>query len=326
MQCAALGYERSAYTRYPAKKFVGNAARGPRIFGYKVNFNAGITQVARGPEKWNEATIERLQLEGHGKGSGPDYKPWIGIHEFSSLGRSRRVPGLITNREHHLFSDVEWNLFLLLEWSQGVVDIREQFPLDRGLTQEIAAACCIRHPHYPGTHVPTVMTVDFLVTRIRNGKNELEAFNTKRKEEAEVPASLEKLEIQRRYFDGAGIPHHLVFHSDIPMTKVRNLEWIRSAHHSAGELEPYPGFYEEHTNSMALDLTSNTRTTTLSEYCAKYDSRRGLEQGTGLRIARMLMQSRVLIPDLNNEILATAPLAAFQVSARPGQLKIIGGS
>ena len=49
-------------------------------------------------------------------------------------------------------------------------DIREQYPLDREITQTIAQELKIRHPHYPGTHVPTVMTVDFLLTVVQNGE------------------------------------------------------------------------------------------------------------------------------------------------------------
>jgi hypothetical protein len=131
----------------------------------------------RGPRKWSERTIEKLQLEGRGKGHRENYLPWIDVAEVSSKGRSRRAAGIKIRREHHFLSDVEWNLFLLLEHSQDIVDIREQFPLDRDLTVEISASLGIRHPCYPGTHVPTVMTTDFLVTRVRNGKAVFEAFD-----------------------------------------------------------------------------------------------------------------------------------------------------
>ena len=88
--------------------------------------------------RWTEKKIEQLQLEGYGAGIGADYKPWIEVTDFSSKGRSRRVASAKTGRVHHLFSDVEYGLFLAAEWSRSVVDIREQFPLDRGVTQTIA--------------------------------------------------------------------------------------------------------------------------------------------------------------------------------------------
>lgn len=280
--------------------------------------------MARGIQKWNEDTITRLKAAGRGKGTGAQYLPWINVFDLSSRGRSRRVFSRKTGREHHLFSDVEWNTFLLLEWTPDVVDIREQYPLDRDITTQIAAARGIAHPCYPGTHISTVMTVDFLVTRVQNGKYRLEAFNDKRTDEAEDKRSLAKLEIQRAYFDGMQIPHWLVFHSKIPEQKVRNIEWIRGAQLSPGEIEPYPNCHAEHARRMALELAHCSRRMTLADYCTQYDRRCSLPAGTGMRVARLLMQSRVLMPDLNNASLATAPLASFRVSAPAGHPRLIG--
>jgi len=233
------------------------------------------------------------------------------------------VYGVKSRREHELLSDVEWNLFILLEWAPDVVDIKEQFPLDRDLTEDIALSRKIRHPSYVGTHVHTVMTVDFLVTRIREGKKVLEAFDCKRSEDAEDARSIEKLEIQRAYFDGMEIRHHLVLHSQLPMAIVKNLEWIRGAQLKPNETELYPGFLREHEMKMTVELGRSTKNRTLAEYCMQYDAREGLEPGTALRVARMLMQSRVLMPDLKNPDLPTSPLQSFVVTARPGQLRAV---
>ena len=282
--------------------------------------------MGRGPKTWDEATIERRRLEGRGQGERESYCPWILVTDFSSRGNSRRVHGLKVNRDHHLLSDGEWHMFLLLEWLQEVEDIREQFPLDRDLTQEIAAALGIRHPCYPRTRVPAVLTADLLVTQRRQGKRALAAFNVKLESEAEDPGSMEKLEIQRAYFDGAGIPHHLVFKERLPLTKVRNLEWIRGAEPKQGEIEPYPGHLAEMASRMATDLKHRNSDAPLAEYCADFDVRCGLEPGTGLRVARLLMQSRVLLPDLNCENLAQAPLVAFGLAAPVGRLQLVEAS
>lgn len=278
----------------------------------------------RGSE-WNEKTVQRLETEGRGKGHGSDYKPWLTVMDLSSLGESRRVPGLKTGREHHLFSNVEWDLFLLLEWAQDVVDIREQFPLCRDLTQAIAADLGIRHPCYPGTNVPTVMTVDMLVTRIHNGEKVYEAFNAKRTEEAEDQTSLEKLEIQRYYFETSGIPHRLVFHSEIPLVEARNIELIRGGNLGPDEHEPYSGFYDHHKTLMASLLERQlAKSISLTEFCDYFDRAQGVTPGTGLRVAKMLMLDRVLVSDLANPDLVTAPLPSFQLVGRKGVFKLLG--
>lgn len=261
--------------------------------------------------KWSEEKIQRLKASGRGKGKGPTYQPWIEVADFSSRGNSRRVFSHKTSRVHHLFSDVEWHLFLLLEYAPSVIDIREQYPLDREDTIAIAAELSIRHPTYRGTTIPEVMTCDFIVTYQQTNEPRLVAFNCKRTEEAEEARSIEKLEIQRTYFNGCGIAHHLVFHSMLPMTKIRNIEWIRSAHLRQDELEPYDGYYQEHAERLASELAHNQLMCSLSEFCEGYDTRCGAHPGTGLRAVRMLLSQGKLAADLNEPNIAAAPVSVI---------------
>lgn len=46
--------------------------------------------------------------------------------------------GMTTGRVYHFLSDLERDLFLLLDWQESVVDLREQVPLDRDETARIA--------------------------------------------------------------------------------------------------------------------------------------------------------------------------------------------
>lgn len=277
---------------------------------------------------WTEKKIARLEAEGRGRGSGAKYQPWLTVSDLSSQGRSRRVWSPKTNRTHHLFSDVEYDLFLACEWAQNVVDLREQYPLDRALTQTVAQKLRIAHPFYPGTHVPTVMTVDLLVTVVASGEKQFIALNAKRDEEAEDARSLEKLEIQRSYFEKLDIPHHLVYHSQIPKIKVRNIDQIRGALLKPGEPEPHPGFFKELCARMSAELASAPRPAlamTLLAYCTEFDVRHGLQAGTGIRVARMLMAERSLMAHLSSPDLTGEPIASLIVTGQPGQLRAVGG-
>lgn len=275
--------------------------------------------MARGPQKWNEKTIERLIKENRGQGTLGSYKPWITVGDFSSKGRSRRAWSPKTEREHHLFSDVEWRLFVLLEWTTDIIDIREQFPLDRNATLKIAQELGIPHPYYPGTHTPTVMTVDFLVTRVNEkGQTYFEAFNAKCQQEAEDPRSLEKLEIQRTYFETQDIQHHIVFDTTLPMAKVKNIEWIRDAQLKPCEEEPHPGFYQEHISKFVQCLTQAPSTTLLA-FCTQYDRNCGLASGSALRIARMAMLQRKIIINLNSLDLCKEHISNFEIPASTSQ-------
>lgn len=282
--------------------------------------------------KWTEKKIEQLQRDGYGVGSGAAYKPWIEVTDFSSRGRSRRVASPKTRRVHHLFSDVEYGLFLAAEWSRSVLDIREQFPLDRAVTQTIAHQLKIRHPCYPTTQVPAVMTVDLLLTKLEHGEKKLLALNAKRDEEAENATSLEKLEIQRSYFEEHGIEHHLIYHSQLPQRKIRNIAWIRDAQLKEGEIEPRPGYYVQLCSSMGRELGAGEQLDawqhgqSLANYCQTFDERYGLEPGSGLRVARMLMHEHALVVNLESKDLTKEALNTFLMTARKGQLQVVGGA
>ncbi|NWQ39995.1 TnsA endonuclease N-terminal domain-containing protein [Bacillus sp. EB106-08-02-XG196] len=109
--------------------------------------------------------IDKWIKEGRGSGSGSDYKPWLNIQDVSSLGRSTRLKGIKTGRQHEFLSDLERNYFYLTEYSDFVIDIREQFPLfPLEETIVIADELGIKHPTDPKTNEPIVMTTDFLLT------------------------------------------------------------------------------------------------------------------------------------------------------------------
>lgn len=276
--------------------------------------------------KWSEKKIAAWQAQGYGQGSGPAYKPWLEVTDFSSQGRSRRVWGLKTHRVHHLFSDVEYDVLLVAEWSRSVTDIREQYPLDRQLSQTIAQELKIRHPHYPGTQVPAVMTADFFLTVNDKGAERFVVLNAKRDEEAEQESSLDKLEIQRSYFEMLGIEHHLIYHSQLPKQKVRNIDWIREAQLKQGEIEPRPGYYSALCSCMGRELHTPLDTrVSLAVYCQSFDERHGLAPGSGLRVARMLIQERALMVDLESKDITSQPIGSFLMTSRSGQLRAVAG-
>lgn len=276
--------------------------------------------------RMTEKKIAELVASGHGRGIGKDYLPWIHVRDLSSRGTSRRAPSAKTGRTHQLLSDVEFDLFLLLEWSREFTDIREQYPLDRDLTQDVARSLGIRHPHYPDTHVPVVMTVDFVCTCLPGAATEFVAFNAKRTEEAEDEGSLLKLEILRASLELLGIPHHLVYHSDLPSQKVRNIEWIRGSAVKDGEAEPRPGYWSSMSIRMSHMLTGARSDISLADFCAQFDTANSAPTGTGLRAARLLMLERILVPDLSLAALHQAPLSSFLLTGSSGQLRSVGGA
>lgn len=77
---------------------------------------------------FDEEKITRFLKEGRGEGHGKDYQPWLTIQDVSSHGRSTRIHCRKTQREHHLLSDNETAVFLLLDWSDSVTDAYTRSP------------------------------------------------------------------------------------------------------------------------------------------------------------------------------------------------------
>src|ERR1700761_2306115 len=158
----------------------------------------------------------RFEKEGRGQGVGENYKPWLTIRDVPSRGRSHRLVGITTNRVHHFLSDIEHDLFLLLDWQDSVVDLREQLRLDRDETCRIADARAIRHPRVPRAAEPMVMTTDLVIDRRGPVGITTEAFAVKPDTELDKPRTLQKLEIERRYWLDRGVPWSIVTRAELP--------------------------------------------------------------------------------------------------------------
>jgi hypothetical protein len=76
----------------------------------------------------DQKAIDRMLKQGRGRGTHEKYKPWLTVRDVPSLGKSSRDKGWKTGRSHHFLSILELLYYLILEWSQMVTDIREQYP------------------------------------------------------------------------------------------------------------------------------------------------------------------------------------------------------
>ena len=86
--------------------------------------------MTRAPRFFTQEQISERIKSGHGQGMGKDYQPWLTIQNVPSRGVSHRIYSHKTQRVHHLLSNLELYVFLILDWSNSVQDIREQFPLN----------------------------------------------------------------------------------------------------------------------------------------------------------------------------------------------------
>ncbi|MCL8300866.1 MULTISPECIES: TnsA endonuclease N-terminal domain-containing protein [Pseudomonas putida group] len=185
----------------------------------------------RGRRFASKQDIERHIANGFGSGAGVGYVPWLRVQDVPSMGRSHKIPGVKVERIHHLLSDLERAYLLVCEFSEDVVDIREQYPLlPVESTQAIAKAIGVRYPRYKSTALPLVMTTDFLLTvRLPNGDFKSVARTIKYQQDLKQnsPRTLEKLDIERRFWMSQGVDWAIVTEEMFTPDLIKNLGLLR---------------------------------------------------------------------------------------------------
>jgi hypothetical protein len=177
--------------------------------------------------------VKKWIAHGDGQGERGKYHPFYQVRDVPSQGRSRMLLGLKTGRVHHFLSDIEYYFHLLSEYEPTVVDIREQYALlPWEKTQEIAVDLGIRHPTYPGTKTPIVMTSDQVITVMQSGGKRYGVICVKSSSaldprEPKTRRVLEKLLIEKTYWERRGIPWRVGTERDLPLTRVKNLDILR---------------------------------------------------------------------------------------------------
>lgn len=236
--------------------------------------------MAKRTTRWTEEKIAKYIAEGRGSGELENYKPWLTNQDFASKGRTHRPKSWKTNRIMQLFSDIEEHYMDILDWAENVIDIREQFPLDREVTIKIAESKNIKHSIDKDTGTPIVMTTDFLIT-VRGKKGyQYWAKSIKPVEKLNEKRVIEKLEIERQYWQNHNVEWGIVTEEDIPQSLWKNIEFF------------YKNYYMEEENMFLADLLCNELRSNegmLLRIIDFFDKKYKLEDGTGLSLFKYLL-------------------------------------
>ncbi|WP_297391538.1 TnsA endonuclease N-terminal domain-containing protein [Acidiferrobacter sp.] len=246
-----------------------------------------------------DARSEKWIKEGRGSGTGKDYRPWLTVRDVPSTGRSHRVWGFQTGRTHHLLSDLELAAFFLFDWNPHVTDIREQYPLRLDDTLEIATQAGIRHPAMKGQ--PQVMSTDFLLDTKDESRPKI-AIQAKTSSDLAKPRTIEKLELERRYWEGKGIPWYLITEKEIPKAVTGNIAWLYPAQAARAELEALV-----EVAPLYGEFFSQNPTWPVSQAAMALDQAYTLAPGESLQKIRSLMALRYFLFDM------TRPWSALTV-------------
>jgi hypothetical protein len=246
-----------------------------------------------------EKSIGKREKEGRGQGRGADYKPLLYIQDVASLGLSSRIKGWHTNRIHHFLSKLEFFYFLIAEWS-AFVDYREQFPLDRDVTMEIAKQLGIKHPTDPKTKVPIVMTTDAVVTIPSGGDLVDVARCIKYAKDLGSWRVREKLEIERVYHQVKKTDWGIVTELEIDVTVAENVNWVHP-YRDVKSLQPLTADIVKRIKAVLTPRVQEGRRP-LRDITNECDDRLGLEPGSSLLAVRHFIASRTWQVDMSKPI------------------------
>jgi hypothetical protein len=272
------------------------------------------SDMAKRKRKLDETVIDRRIKEGRGQGRGRDYKPWLTVQDVPSIGLATRILGWKTGRVHHLFSKLELADFLTEDWAKHVVDIREQYPLlPLSETLSIAQRCNIRYPTVPGTKQAVVLTTDFVIT-IANGLERVEQARTvKYAADLSSQRTLEKFEIERRYWKARNVDWGIVTEREIPHMLARNVELI----HNHRDITHRLPLTHEEIHDITVVLTSKimqSSDSSLRNVAIACDKQLGLDLGACLTIAYHLLATRQWEIDMSIPIRPGMPLVILRTS------------
>ncbi|MCB1484164.1 MAG: TnsA endonuclease N-terminal domain-containing protein [Hyphomicrobiaceae bacterium] len=263
---------------------------------------------------WSEKKIETFLRQGRGSGVGREYRPWLNVTDVPSIGVSSQPYFAKIGRCLQLLSDLESAAFLRFWWDPSVVDIREQFPLPRTETRNIASSIGVKHPRYPRTSLDVIMTTDMLVTRLNDGAIEFQAYSVKYAEDASRQRTVEKLEIERLYWERSGVRWRVISETELPAVETLNLSWIFGADEtlcllgSKGQdlMERLAGGFASAPYRRAASV------------CLFLDNQFGRDPGLHLAVLRAAIKRRVVSVDLSRGLVPQALCSAFEFRADRG--------
>lgn len=256
------------------------------------------------------AKIEKMTKEGRGQGHGRDYLPWRTIRDVPSQGLSTRVTGWKTGRVHHFLSQMNLDYFYILDWSDIVLDIREQYPIPLEATQEIADRLGFKHPVDPKTKEVVVMTSDFLIDIQAEHRVELKARAIRSANELSSKRKIEKLEIERTYWKEQGVEWGIVTEYEIPESLIKNVKWV----HSARDFSSSPGITPKILAQIEPILFNHITNyqIPLAHAALEVDAKLGLESGSSLWVVRHFIANRVWMVEMSELIDTGRPMVVFR--------------
>ncbi|MCF6465874.1 TnsA endonuclease C-terminal domain-containing protein [Clostridium sp. Cult2] len=258
--------------------------------------------MAKRSNDWDSNKLNRWIKEGRGQGEGKEYKPWLTVQDFPSMGRVTRVFGWTTQRIHHFFSDTQLKYFYLLDWEEKVIDIREHYPLiDLEVVLNDISDLRLDKFIDRKTKETYILTTTFLITLLNSdGQKSFAARSIKYASELSKKSTIEKLEIERRYWKAQGIDWGIVTNKDINDVRAKNIEWVHSVMNSDDCNGLTKAEFDDLFDGILYRFIDNKQS--IKNIIAGFEKDYSLDVGMGLLLFKRLVAEKRIVLDMDKPI------------------------
>ena len=217
--------------------------------------------------------------------------------DVPSVGLTTRILGHKTGRLHIFFSELETAFFYSLEVIPAVADIREQFELPVEETRAIAEELNIRHPSDPKAKSLFPLTTDLVITTRQGTKHVDHARTVKYSQDLTKTRTLQKLELERVFWEGQGVSWGIFTELDISKSLVANSRWLHPCFTLSDSSDLTPEILDRIDRVLRPKILAVRDS--LAHCAAQSDDELGLSPGTCLKVARHFLAIRRWEVDLN---------------------------
>ena len=220
------------------------------------------------------------------------------VSTFSSLGRATRIYSYKTQSIHHLMSDNQLRTFLLLEWSDKVMDIKSNVILE---DLEIYLSEKIENLRLDifkdkGSGKTYELYTNFLVTIDKGADKEYIAISVKNSSNLSKKNTIEKLEIERRYWNKRYIKFYIITDKELNREEVNNINWCRETLIDKSVLN------KDDLSKELLVFIKKHKDELLNEILDLFDDINNLKVGTSLFIFRYLIAIKKIKVNMKEKI------------------------
>lgn len=221
------------------------------------------------------------------------------VTTFSSKGRVSRINSQkAKDKIVHLQSDNQLRIFMMLEWDDNVKEIQVNVELNN-IEDTLTNIENLKLNKFRDGEEGELFQLhtNFLVTLNQHKRGEEQiAISVKSVSELERKTAIEKLEIERRYWEATGVRFVVITDKEIDRQVTDNIMWVRETKSDKSLRNK-----EELAEELYFLLQEN-KELTVNAILNDFDIKEGAKDGMGLFLFRFLIAQKQIVIDMKESI------------------------